>query len=362
MKKTHGITLIALIITIIVMLILVSVSVNIVLKTGLFKSAGDATKNWKSEQDKETNMSEITIDGKTYASVEDYINGKEKEIHNWTRTGDTLNCKCEQCTNKGTKDEGRTLTIGQRLDYHSSIDNEEGTKWVVLGIEDSNKNKTNETLLLTTEEPSKETLKLYVVNALAYNMCLTEISKKCKELYGNEARGMTIEDVNNCLQYIPTGGMYYSNNTWNTAANLTTKLSELGDAWEKIKNHSFYPSRFVEDKEKSLGDYVLNGYYYAVDSTVSEVFPVLPSSTSTIAKSLIFGESSSYEYWLASRGVSVHSVGAYFGPGTVEEGLVSLPKNLYDSRGDAQNYGRDGFCLIHIRAIVSLKNDIPKEI
>lgn len=78
MKKTHGITLIALIITIIMMLILVSVSVNIVLKTGLFKSAGDAIKNWKSEQDAESSMSEITIDGKTYASVEDYINGKEK--------------------------------------------------------------------------------------------------------------------------------------------------------------------------------------------------------------------------------------------------------------------------------------------
>ena len=78
MKKTHGITLIALIITIIIMLILVSVSINIALNTGLFKSAGDATKNWKSEQDTESSMNEITIDGKSYASVEDYINGKEK--------------------------------------------------------------------------------------------------------------------------------------------------------------------------------------------------------------------------------------------------------------------------------------------
>ena len=75
MKNTKGITLIALIITIIVMLILVAVSISVALNTGLFKSAGDATKNWKSAQDAEANVgSEIKIGDKTYASIEDYLN------------------------------------------------------------------------------------------------------------------------------------------------------------------------------------------------------------------------------------------------------------------------------------------------
>ena len=79
MKNTKGITLIALIITIIVMLILVAVSISVALNTGLFKSAGDATKNWKSAQDTEANVgSEIKIGDKTYASIEDYLEGKEK--------------------------------------------------------------------------------------------------------------------------------------------------------------------------------------------------------------------------------------------------------------------------------------------
>ena len=79
MKNTKGITLIALIITIIVMLILVAVSISVALNTGLFKSAGDATKNWKSAQDAEANVgSEIKIGDKTYASIEDYLEGKEK--------------------------------------------------------------------------------------------------------------------------------------------------------------------------------------------------------------------------------------------------------------------------------------------
>ena len=74
MKNTKGITLIALIITIIVMLILVAVSISVALNTGLFKSAGDATKNWKSAQDAEANAgSEIKIGDKTYSSIEEYI-------------------------------------------------------------------------------------------------------------------------------------------------------------------------------------------------------------------------------------------------------------------------------------------------
>ena len=74
MKNTKGITLIALIITIIVMLILVAVSISVALNTGLFKSAGDATKNWKSAQDTEANVgSEIKIGDKTYSSIEEYI-------------------------------------------------------------------------------------------------------------------------------------------------------------------------------------------------------------------------------------------------------------------------------------------------
>ena len=74
MKNTKGITLIALIITIIVMLILVAVSISVALNTGLFKSAGDATKNWKSAQDAEANVgSEIKIGDKIYSSIEEYI-------------------------------------------------------------------------------------------------------------------------------------------------------------------------------------------------------------------------------------------------------------------------------------------------
>ena len=77
LQRQTGITLIALIITIIIMLILVAVSISVALNTGLFKSAGDATKNWKTAQEKESKAgSEIIIDGKIYESVEKYLAGE----------------------------------------------------------------------------------------------------------------------------------------------------------------------------------------------------------------------------------------------------------------------------------------------
>ena len=56
MKKQNGITLIALIITIIVMLILVGVTINVALNGGLFTTAEDAVKQTQLEADKEQLM------------------------------------------------------------------------------------------------------------------------------------------------------------------------------------------------------------------------------------------------------------------------------------------------------------------
>ena len=80
MKNTKGITLIALIITIIIMLILVAVSINIAINTGLFKSAGDATKNWKVAQEEESYGGTLEVDGKRYNSVEEYMKDINSKI------------------------------------------------------------------------------------------------------------------------------------------------------------------------------------------------------------------------------------------------------------------------------------------
>ena len=79
LKTQNGITLIALVITIIVMLILVAVTISMAINGGLFEKAGKATGDTKNAMNAEQALAsgQITIDGKTYASIDDYLAGKE---------------------------------------------------------------------------------------------------------------------------------------------------------------------------------------------------------------------------------------------------------------------------------------------
>ena len=78
LKNKSGITLIALIITIIVMLILVGVVVTVVIQSNLLGTAKTAGDKYKTAYEDESNMSEVTINGEKYASIEDYLEGKVK--------------------------------------------------------------------------------------------------------------------------------------------------------------------------------------------------------------------------------------------------------------------------------------------
>ena len=72
MRNNKGITLIALIITIIVMLILVAVSVQIVINSGLIGVAKDAAEQTKNSYDDESHYGEeltVNVNGTEYTSI-----------------------------------------------------------------------------------------------------------------------------------------------------------------------------------------------------------------------------------------------------------------------------------------------------
>ena len=80
MKKNKGITLIALIITIIVMLILVAVSVNILIKSNLIGTAEKATNAYKTATEEEVNGGKIKIGDIEYDSIDEYINRNNLQL------------------------------------------------------------------------------------------------------------------------------------------------------------------------------------------------------------------------------------------------------------------------------------------
>lgn len=246
MRKNKGITLIALIITVIIILILVAVSVNILIKGDIIGAAEQATGKYKTATEEEANGGKLTIGETEYESIDDYLN---RDTHNWQYTDNTrgkIRCTCARCKAFEDGDNtGRTLKVGQQIGSTEnrtastnitaeksgySTDqtlnlNAEETKWVVFGFEDKNNDGKNEILLLTTEQPTTNVVNLG--SYIGYTYGIDEINRMCKELYGENARGITIEDINKVLGYTPQA---------------TTKLKDLGDIWTGIidGNETFY--------------------------------------------------------------------------------------------------------------------------
>ena len=372
MKENKGITLIALIITIVIMLILVAVSVNIIINSNIIGQAEKAAEGYKTAYEQESNIGQVTIGGKTYNSIEDYLAEQGPKEHNFQYTDNTLaelKCDCETC--KKTNPRGRNYKIGQQIKLTDSdtlltdTSTATGTEWVVFGREDSNKDGKYETLLITTLAPSTE--KLTLGGADGYNTGIEQIEAKVKEIYGNDVRAMTKDDVNRTLGYTPAGGMYYDTNVnLITTENFTTKLKDLGDVWTSIVNYNtnneagvFYTPAHPEglsDNGAELGESLLNGYWYAVNSSVGDTGePTVSENISNVAKNLVFGSSSNnYRYWLASRGVFARVYYAGFGLDFVYDGSAGYDFALsYSYRGSS---GLE----YSARALVSLKSEIPE--
>ncbi len=173
-----------------------------------------------------------------------------------------------------------------------------------------------------------------------YNNCAEEINRMCRELYGENARGMTIEDVNKVLGY---------------TAPAITKVNE-SSSWSNIvtNNNNRYEGKFYtpaspegkKDGGTELGNYDTNGYRYEISSVSSGI--------ATTAKNVIFGNNgTNFNYRLASSGAFVDSDIVMFGPGIVGNGDVCSYHNLLDSCGRSNDRS---FC---IRAVISLNSEIP---
>ena len=395
MRKEKGITLVALIITIVVMLILVAVSVNVIVNSDLIGHAEKTGDAYRNAIAKEEAYNPTFGNGKT---LDDYMKDAKivEEVHNWKVNGDKFTCTCDLCKAHANEDSnnGLTVEIGQEIKYkaeretkigkvgtkYASIkavtdgglliaETETGTEgaiatttitaamsghtedqtisltaeptYVVMGVADINENGTNETLLLTITKPE---VNVTLYGAAAYNNGPTEINRMCRELYGKDARGMTIEDVNNCLGYTNPKGMYVDKSSkQQTANNLTTKLSSLPEEiWNAIKDKHQTPDG--RNTEAALGEYLLDGYFYSISST----------EATDARKNLILA--SNTPYWLASRGVNaVANRGcAGFGPGAVRGGYALSYRVAFFSGGD------EGGSELGLRPVVSLTSQIPE--
>ena len=162
--EQKGITLIALVITIIVMLILVGVTISMAINGGLFGYAKKAAKDTESQKQAEQELAsgEVTVNGKDYASIDDYLNNKLK-IPNYS---DDLLDKTTGMLTKNAKytSNEKTAIIPKGF---AIVSDENGEKSIAKGlvitdkVDSTGKSIGNEYVWVPVENAANQTAKMY---------------------------------------------------------------------------------------------------------------------------------------------------------------------------------------------------------
>ena len=191
MRKTKGITLIALVITIIILLILSGISISALTNQGLFKNAKTAQKETeKAEAEQGQRLNEYEEELNKYLSNNDKKEEKlvDKVKDGTIKIGDYV---------KYIPDTANTTEILQELNTYSGSDKnttstltQESLNWRVLDIKDGQ-------VRLISELPTTSKITLSGYNG--YNNAVYLLDKTCKTLYNSSlasnVQNLKIEDI-----------------------------------------------------------------------------------------------------------------------------------------------------------------------
>ena len=329
-KSQRGITLIALIITIIILLILAGISISALTNQGLFKNAKE-TQNAMDKAEGEQ--------GKVLNEYEDEIN---KYLENDDKTAEKLVDKVNDGTIKVgdyvkyTPDTASTDAILQELSTYSGSDanttstlTQESLNWRVLDIKDGQ-------VRLISELPTTSKIELSSYNG--YNNAVKLLDDTCNVLYNNsklasKVQNLKIEDI--MEKMIETN---YTNITANYGKQFTP-------------TNKYYPSILLKEKGQNVNGIV------GTELNESEQKELINQTTKPQATSLEvkytywcktmttsdFKNSKYYElfinngsnystYWMSSRCIDYPSGGARFNISRVHSGDVRA-SSLYNTNG-----------------------------
>ena len=361
-KRKKGITLVALVVTIVVLLILAGVSINLVLgNNGIIAKAKEARdKSAQASQNDLIAMNELAqaLEGSLSGNNGGSSSGEDEP------TAKTL---------VEAYDAGE-LKIGDYVNYkpmagksYTSITNENGwadqtytvdtsTTWRVLG-------KENGQILLISGSPIKKNMNasstndwdkdpyLYMKGAYSYVNCVSMLNNICA-IYSNSygaARSITIEDVNKACGVKVEGNTVYLESDVNKT-NID-KMGVLGNTYT-YKSSDYTPESYINGKSKATAGQTVpaTGYYYDITSMTGTKIG------NTTLGSLLFDKTTddgnyAKAYWLASPGVVANSGIAFFGPGLVDV-YAATGYDCFDSSGRWRAH-RCG-----VRPIITLKSNI----
>ena len=340
-----GITLIALVVTIVVLLILAGVSLNAIFsENGIIKRAQDAQN--KMDQAVENDQKSIN---ELNSWIESKVNGTTGG--NTSGGDDPANPTGNWTQNKTSVTNGTTTyTVGDDYTYDCGVSGYTGV-WKVLGAENG------KLLIMSTVDVGT----LQLSGKDGYNTGVSQLNTMCAQ-YGTNARSITVEDINRVTGYDPTNqgdGKVFGAGEFYEYGNKATYTASESSATNG-QNYTGSISYEHPDGRKIGTDNVTSitvestGYYYypysltASSSTTGECKGI---ATDSSAYKLLFrnaDDSANCSYWLASSYVDARSSTSNFGLRYVASvGRV----NAY---GLWRSYGGPRDPSLGVRAVVSL--------
>ena len=406
-KYASGITLVALVVTIVVLLILAGVTITMLFgENGIIKKAQEAKEaTERDQQETQQGMQDLAgqissvLNGEVIAPpgsllamyrqavaetcdnaggsctnpnhlhIGDYVNYVEPTSGSYPVTSEKSGMK----TSNSTTDYPITDDMEQTYTLSATKNN---VNWRVLGIDKT----TGGVKLIAADPIERDAIEgvsdpyLYLYGAEAYVNGPTEMNNICEmylnPTYATKARSVNMDDIDEVTGII-TDDQKKATNFWTLDG-----LSQLGTSYSF--ENQYTPERWLEKKAKEAeekGETIkgtkisdkVTGYAYPVFKTQEEaeaaaselgsLTPVVLSNRR--AYNMLFDNTNYGEqapYWLASRGVLADSDFAYFGPGFVAAvgGLTRAISagSYFRSTGDAL-----GVCLA-VRPVVVLKSDV----
>ncbi len=341
-KNTKGITLVALVITIIILLILAGISIQVITQTNLFNKTEQAKGEMNNAQKKEN---------ETLSSYTDRINEYLPETLSYKvsngeiEIGAYVNYIPDEVTSDN--EEYKEL-LSNLATYSGNTDEEENTaekirqekniKWRILDVKDGQVRLISEVPILTDAYLSLEKYN-------GYNNGVKLIDDTCSTLYNNtklasKVQNLKIEDIQEKMK----------------EKDYSKFDSDYGKTFTYTEENRYYPSILLKEKEQeiTIGEKTIKGNelgqseqneYIKQEETNEEADTLKVKSTywSKKMEEGDFDNSKYYElfikkgtdnyeyYWLSSRCVIANSDDACFGVFNVNSGDLYVSESYYSS-------------------------------
>ena len=361
LKNKKGITLVALVVTIVVLLILAGVSINLVLgNNGIIAKAKDAeTKSAEASQNDLKGMNALTEE------MNNALGEKPKVDLSKYKIGDYVNYTYDTAENYVLT----SATCGSSSNPADGIPQTTGLKWRILNIDEA-----NGTVDLISENPTGTSV--YFSNILGYNNGPYLMNEICKAQYSNKSLGVNARSINllDMEKHLTAAGIAARN-----AYKYNSGAAKYGTT-KTYTSNTKYPSLYAGQKGAGVNvaevnastiaqpDITKGNDPYEESKAIAKTEPTTDNTSGTgnpltvtqiyyniSINSTNYGDaykvlSNSTWYWVASRYVGTYSDSAGFGLRIADNSTYG--DGMFNSNGSSYNGN------VRLRPVVSLSSSI----